>query len=66
MYIIYKFSSEVLSKLKIQCIYTVYFSFNFGWYTIQLDIVRSEQGVKAFYLKFVKCDKSYLLMVPMS
>ena len=37
--ILFKFSSEAPSKLEIQSKNCVHFSFNFGWYSIQLDIV---------------------------
>ena len=34
----YKLLQEVPSKLQIQCKKGVYFSFDFGWYSIQLYI----------------------------
>ena len=34
----FKFLSEVPSKLEIQCKKGMYFSFNFGWYSIRLDL----------------------------
>ena len=36
----YKFLQEVPSKLEIQCKKGIYFSFDLGWYSIHLDIVR--------------------------
>ena len=33
------FLQEAFSKLEIKCQAGVYFLFNFGWYSIQLDIV---------------------------
>ena len=36
----YKLLDEVPSKLQIQCKKGVYFSFDFGWYSIHLDFVR--------------------------
>ena len=38
----YKFLYEVLLEHELQCKQGVYF-FNFGWYSIQLDIVCKEQ-----------------------
>ena len=39
MAVSYKFSEEVPSKLEMQCKKGIYFSFDFGWYTIQVDII---------------------------
>ena len=52
---------KVPSKLEIQCKEGVYFSFNFGWYSIPLDIVCYEQrlGVFTYWKKSVKRDKSF-------
>ena len=36
----YKFLQEVPTKLEIQCKKGMYFSFNFGWNSSHLDIVR--------------------------
>ena len=36
----YKFLEEVPSKLQTQCKIRVYFSIDFGWYSIHLDFVR--------------------------
>ena len=36
----YKFLQVVPTKLEIQCNKGMYFSFNFGWNSIHLDIVR--------------------------
>ena len=38
------FIQELSSKLEIQCKKPVYFSFDFGWYSICFDIVRWELG----------------------
>ena len=39
----------------------MYFTFDFGWYSIHFDIVRYEQGVGRFLqTKFIKRDESYL------
>ena len=38
------------SKLEIQCQKGLYFSFDFGWYSIHIDIVCKEQGVGFFLL----------------
>ena len=35
----YKLLQEVPSKLQIQCKKGIYFSFDFGWYSINLDFV---------------------------
>ena len=37
-------------SLHIQCKMVMHFSFNFGWYSIQLDIVHEELGVEGFLL----------------
>ena len=45
----------------------MYFSFNFGWYSIQLDIVCKEQEMRVFLVyekKSIKHDKIYLSMLP--
>ena len=46
----------------------MYFSFDFGWYSIHLDIVCLEQGLSGFFLlngqNLLKCDDSYLSTVP--
>ena len=39
----FKFLQELPSKLEIQCKKGMYFSFDFAWYFINLDIIRSEQ-----------------------
>ena len=36
----YKLLQEVRSKLQIQCKKSVYFLFDFGWYSIHLDFAR--------------------------
>ena len=36
----FQFLQELPSKLEIQCKKGIYFSFDFGWYFINLDIVR--------------------------
>ena len=41
----YKCLVEVPSKLEIQCKKAIYFSFNFGWHSIQLDIVHLGTGL---------------------
>ena len=35
---------EVPPKLEIKCKKDMYFSFDFGWYSIHLDIVRKKKG----------------------
>ena len=37
----FKFLQELPSKLEIQCKKGMYFSFDFGWYFINLDIVHA-------------------------
>ena len=36
----YKFLNDVTSKLEIQYERGMYFSFDFGWYSVHFDIVR--------------------------
>ena len=44
MAVTYKFLQELPSKRKIQCIYTVQLSFNFGWHTISLILFVKNKG----------------------
>ena len=46
--------------------YTVHFSFDFGWCTKQHDIAGYEQKVGRYYLKSIKYGKTYLTMIPTS
>ena len=39
---------EVPLRLEIQCKSGMYFSFNFAWYSIKLDIAHQEKGVGGF------------------
>ena len=41
MAVSFKFLQELPSKLEIQCKKGMYFSFDFGWYFINLDIVHA-------------------------
>ena len=45
----YKFLKEVPLKVGIKCKKGMYFSFDFVWYSIHLDIVHYEQGVGRFH-----------------
>ena len=49
---IFELLLKVPSKRDIQCKKSVYFSFNFGWYSIQLDYYPLRTGsVGGFHLK---------------
>ena len=49
-WIMYKFFQEVPSKLEIQCKKGMYFSFDFGWYSVHLDrYCPSRTGQKLFF-----------------
>ena len=60
----FKFLQELPSKLEIQCKKGMYFSFDFGWYFINLDIVHALRtgwgrgGWLKHQTKSVKHDKS--------
>ena len=61
---------DIPSKLEIKCKKGVYFSFDFGWYSIRFNLanlLRTGRLVWGFFglkkpTKFFKCDKSYLFV----
>ena len=69
MAVSFKFLQELPSKLEIQCKKGMYFSFDFGWYFINLDIVHAlrtgwGRGVGLMTRQnLVKQDKSSLFVI---
>ena len=72
MAVSFKFLQELPSKLEIQCKKGMYFSFDFGWYFINLDIVHALRTVLGrgggkvgltTRQNLVKHDKSSLFVV---